>query len=457
MNTVNYIPQVNNLGYTGKLKTSKSNFFKREMQTDEVTLSNKEAKKAAKKENRKKAMKFLLVAQAISFATVAAVSIGRNPAKVAKVLQGTSEVVNPVYSKMQGTLDSLIQKSGGEYKVNYADLLKDITAPKNMTGLQDKLEDVQKLIEKQETPPSKEIQAAIESLKKKSAEFVDTVVEKRLKGADYDTIRNLEETFARENSANADIIGDYIYDIYSKMNYGAEGRNEINELSKAFGWRFNYSEMTGVKKCMMDCPEDIIGKGQTLFHGTQAPKKVYKNGFTPYVSNQLSRAPRELGAGIYVTPDVKVASHFSSIQGNIIPVKLAEDTKIAFVDEQSYKGITSKINEFLLERIPLNDINKMHSEEKNALMEILYQKIFQDSGYDAAYLPKGMQQGLNLFGGDINKVCGRPQSQVVIFNPEKLQITDRGLKDRIFDFKDKLVSMKKTLEYVHDNPLTALF
>ena len=51
------------------------------------------------------------------------------------------------------------------------------------------------------------------------------------------------------------------------------------------------------------------------------------------------------------------------------------------------------------------------------------------------------------FSPDINEVLGRNQSQIVVFSPEKLEIVDRTLKERICDLKDKFSAIIAQLKY----------
>ena len=198
-------------------------------------------------------------------------------------------------------------------------------------------------------------------------------------------------------------------------------------------------------------PQDNI-----FYHGTLNGKKIYKNGFTPFVSRQLGKSPRELGAGIYTAPDIRVAASFSDLIGDIIPIKLQEDAKIALVDENSYSAFMADVGKFITERLGQETFEQLPKETQNAVIECAVRKMFLDLGYDAAYIPKGVRSGGGLLGiifnPDINKVIGTNQKQVVIFSSEKTQIQPRGLKARLGDLKYKFDANKAKLNWAKDHP-----
>lgn len=427
-------------------------------------LSNKESKDVAEfstkkdtKNNKlKKFAKHMLIAQAAAAAVLIAISIGRNPAKAAKVLRGTSNIVQPAYNKGAELLDGLMAKAGN-FETSFDDILQMFKPEKNSTKLADALDDVEALIKKSGAEPDAKIMDAISSLRENLKKFTGEIQESLVKGESvsvYDKTREFEVS----NSKTAGIIKDFLNDFrYDKMDFASrysEEGNAVHELENTFGYKF--SSAIKLKTIVPECPEDVLDITQTFYHGTTNSSKVYKNGFTPYVSNQLTRAPREIGAGVYTTPDKRVASSFAQFAGNIIPVKLDADAKVAFMDENNYRNFTYKIHEFLNERMSRSALDALPKDEKNAMMELLYQKAFKDAGYDAVYVPKGVHTGLNLFGGNINEMCGVNQSQLVIFSPEKLEIVSMGLKERLSDVGTKFKALMQSIKYVQDHPLAGL-
>ncbi len=424
-----------------------------EQKPDTVEFSDKNKKKFT----LKRFVTHMAVFYAAAFALTALVSIGRDPAKAAKVLRGTSEIVNPAYKKGAELMQSLTSKTGPGYKVNFDDILQMFKPEKNSTKLGDALDEVEVLIQKQGLEPDEKVLGAISALRENLQKHTSELQSSFAKGervSVYDKSREFENA----NKNVAGIIEKFLDDFrYDKMDFQARYSDEgkaIDELRKFFG--FGLESAARPKQIIGECPKEILDTSQTLYHGTTAAGKVYKNGFTPYVSNQLSTAPRELGAGIYLTSDEQVAATFCRFKGNIIPIKLDSDTKVAFVDENIHRAYTVKALEFLTERIPKSALDALPADEKNAMIELLYQKAFIEAGFDAAYIPKGVQAGFNLFGGNINEAIGTNQSQIILFAPEKLEITSRGLKERIMDLGAKLKASFNVMKYAKEHPLIML-
>ncbi len=216
---------------------------------------------------------------------------------------------------------------------------------------------------------------------------------------------------------------------------------KLNELLK----NKSISEFFDIdlSKIVEDCPKDLLPKNGIFYHGTKHSSKIYKNGFTPYASNQLHSFAREFGAGVYLTPSEKVAQNFKYFAGKIIPVKVS-DAKIAQVNLENYNEAIRKItSHFTIEQFEdckgfFSVIKKMFLNRKNnnALIETAVRKMFIQSGYDGIYISKGVASGSSAFTEffpDVNKIIGMDQSQLVLFSPEKLEILPRGFKQRLSD------------------------
>ncbi len=200
-----------------------------------------------------------------------------------------------------------------------------------------------------------------------------------------------------------------------------------------------------IKQYIHDCPKELLPKDGIFYHGTKSSSKIYKHGFTPYASNQLSFFAREFGAGVYLTPEEKVAQNFKMVAGKVIPVKV-EDAKIAVIDPKDYDTLANKAAQFMLKRKSTdkketpNMYKFVWSMLKNrktdvAAQEILVQKLFTQLGYDGVYMSKGYTSSIlkDIDMMNINKIIGQDQSQLVLFNPEKLTIQSRSFKDRVLD------------------------
>ena len=372
-------------------------------------------------------------AYAVSAAVGLAVMIGRNPAKAAKVLKGNSNFANEAYKEGEKLAEEILHKKG-DFKTSLDDVLKIFKPSEHKTGLGQDIAEAEKFLKDKNITPDKETSKAFQSLKQNLNRYADNLQEQYAKGAAVDEYK-LQEKFRAKNADNFSVISDFMGKQDSELQY------RFSELGA------NLSLIPNIK----ECPKDILPNDGIFYHGTKHAKQVYKTGFTNYASNQINSFGRELGAGVYVTPDIGVASYFSGLFGNIIPVTMAKDTKIALIPENSYATLSSSISKFLSERAPKKELDKLPKATRNAMRECLTEKVIKAAGYDAAYIPKGVQSGGGIFAGifnpDINKVIGKKQSQLVIFTPEKMEIAPRTLKQRILDVGEKFSALKRTMDW----------
>lgn len=358
------------------------------------------------------------------------IMIGRNPAKMAKVLHGNSTFINKAYEKGNKIADDILNKTG-DYKINLPTVLKIFEKPTYKTGLHADIAETESILAKNKIAQDKNTIRAFKLLKQTLNRHCNTVEQELLKGNKVNE-KKRQELFSRVSKPYLSTINNFL-------------ENNLTN-SKDLQMKFkpsNAAMRSQLKSYISECPQNALPTNGIFYHGTKKANKVYATGFNSYTSNQLSREQRELGAGVYVTPDVRVAAHFSGLNGDIIPIKLTKDSKIALVTEQSHRDLHRRLLPFSNERYPLKEFKKLPVEIQNATKECLIQKVFQKAGYDAAYLPKGVKSdgGLsNLFNTDMNQVIGAKQRQVVIFTPEKLEIAPRTFKERVSDLKEKFDS-----------------
>jgi len=382
---------------------------------------------------------------ALASAATLAVMIGRNPAKAAKVLKGHTNIANDVYKEGQKFADEIINKEGN-FKTTIDDVLKIFKAPEHQTGLHEDISTVEKLMKEQNIVPDEATQKAFKNIKLNLNKRCADVKEQMIAGKEKPDIDS-GKRFYNENSEDFKTIEDFLHKQSSDDLY--------KSASKFSSYEAPYS--IGMRPGVFECPNGVLPNNGVFFHGTRKAGKVYKNGFSPFASNQVETAGRELGAGVYITPDVGVASYFSGMFGDIIPVKLAQGSKVAMVTEGTHKAMFEVLSKFIEERMPAAEFSKLPKGVKNTTNECLMRNIFKKAGYDAAYTPKGYRAGGgllgNLFQADINQVIGRQQSQLAVFSPEKLEIAPRTFKERVCDLKDKFNSLKAMINYSKEHPL----
>ena len=188
-----------------------------------------------------------------------------------------------------------------------------------------------------------------------------------------------------------------------------------------------------IKQYLKDMPEELMPQNNIFFHGSRRSSGIYRHGLSPYSSGQLNLSGREFGAGLYVTPDERVAQNFTYITGKIVPVKI-ENAKLAIADSKVGDAIQNAVGEIFLHlNLDIKDF-VINRKKYNALNEIIARKAFIDAGYDGIYLERAVTSGIfkNVLP-DTNKIFGMEQKQVVLFDTTKAQIMPRNLKERTND------------------------
>ncbi|MBS4760308.1 MAG: hypothetical protein KHX03_06390 [Clostridium sp.] len=253
---------------------------------------------------------------------------------------------------------------------------------------------------------------------------------------------------------------------YLKGNINNYGNSAYKKAEKILEQITNNKKITelieiDLKKLVQDCPKEFLPKDEIFYHGTRHSSKIYRKGFTPFASNQLNVMSREFGAAVYLTPDEKVAQNFKLLAGKIIPVKV-NDAKICCVDQEKYNEVFTKISSLVTdEMLEKSDSTYkffknmiFNRKQTNALVELMIRKFFLQAGYDGIYVPKGIVSGNSLmkeFILDINKVIGVDQSQLVLFNPEKLEIVSRSFKKRVGDvFKGSKAFLNRNVNVIKE-------
>jgi len=202
-----------------------------------------------------------------------------------------------------------------------------------------------------------------------------------------------------------------------------------------------------------DVPTGIISDSRIFYHGTSNSKSLYKEGFSLFKSNQIEKAPRELGEGIYLTPDKNVAAHFAGITGEIMHVK-ANIRKTAMITSKNYDLLIREAQDLLRK----NGINYDGSPFSNASLELMIRKLLISAGYDSIYCSGGLAKGVGAI--NIDRFLGRNQSQLLILNPENAKIISKNFLQRITELllqiKMKGITLKNTIMLAIKDPASLL-
>ena len=133
---------------------------------------------------------------------------------------------------------------------------------------------------------------------------------------------------------------------------------------------------------------------------------------------------RELGQGVYLTPDRKVSSRYAGLFGGIVHTKV-DTQKVAVVNNNQISDISSTLAKNL----------SSDRLSEPATMELVLKELFQRNGYNAAYTKEALGSGLFAQNKLVDALAGGKQSQLVVFNPKDITILEKSLKDRFVNQK----------------------
>lgn len=205
-----------------------------------------------------------------------------------------------------------------------------------------------------------------------------------------------------------------------------------------------------------ELPKGILPENGVYYHGTTKGRKVAKEGLSPFRSKQMDRAPREFGAGVYVTPDKGVASYFARIFGRIIPMK-ADVQRTAFVEEHGFSQLAYETTKLAQDA----GIDVLKADRQNtAIRELIISRLFREAGYDSVYTANGMASG--LFTRSIDDFIGKAQSQLVVFDHKKITLGEKKkltqkISDELLQIKTMVTSTAHTCKTVFNDPFSMLF
>lgn len=293
------------------------------------------------------------------------------------------------------------------------------------TSYFDDLEKIRKAVAKQKAP--KEVQQAVENIQSKAASYVADCEEKALSGQ----VRSAYH-YTDEVKEDYWTIMDYAEQESSRiLSSSSPSLEQVHELNDIMRMGLNLKPQSPFDARIGRLKDGILPQGGILYHGTKQPRTILRSGFTGTKSNQVSKNPREFGAGVYLTPDRKVASHFAGIRGRIMYVT-ADVKNTAAINDAQFDALAREAYS-IAESMGV----KFGTKEGNATMELIVRNLFKKAGYDSAYTSHGMASG--LFAKSSDEWLGKPQAQLVVFDGEKIAST--GEKTITQKIKDELLQI----------------
>jgi hypothetical protein len=173
--------------------------------------------------------------------------------------------------------------------------------------------------------------------------------------------------------------------------------------------------------------DDMLTTGQTFYHGTYNAKSITKNGFSllPKKSQFLCSA-RELGEGVYLSPNRSVASKYAGVSGDILHVGVDLKNVAVVNDEQS-----------------LDLAEELRPLAKGAIItEQILKELFKRNGYNAVYTRNALGNGFFPHGKIVDILCGGKQSQLAVLDTSDIHLIPKTFSER---FSNQCLQIKTFL------------
>jgi len=302
----------------------------------------------------------------------------------------------------------------------------------------DKLKKSKKFYQENGIEIPKDVQEAYNTLEHKAVIFAERMAKAKSLGKEPKNYYKFGEKFKRNNKDAIEKLRTFSteqFDIafakscesLSGLDYDSAAVRKYKELYTKCAENRNIFYFTSedlFNSKISAVSEELIQKGQTFYHGTTHQRAISKNGFSLIPKKtQAAAGPRELGQGVYITPDKRVASFFAKLHGGILPLKV-DTQKVAAVNDMQSRNMLSAIH---------HELGQKSTEPAN--LELIVSELFKRNGYNAAYTRETLGKGAigDLLNNQelVDKVAGGKQSQLAVFDPKDITILDKSLKDRV--------------------------
>ena len=292
-----------------------------------------------------------------------------------------------------------------------------------------------------------DVSESLALLEQKSNIFATRLNRSISRGIEPQYTYNYGEKFANKHSEHMDKVKNFVV----KLEETAKSRWE--QVPRTEGVLKQELGDEWLKLCKIDCDfryldtdnlvnlkigkvsDEVIHSGQTFYHGTGKATAIQKEGFSLLPKpHQAATSSRELGEGVYLTPNRKVASHYAGACGNVMHLDV------------NLKKVAAVNNDQLM---MMNRVIKLYLKESGieitqpAVMEQIIKELFTRNGFNAVYTRNALSTGEGLFGFRqgkiIDAISGGKQSQLVVFNPEDISILNKSFTQRLQNQKDQVV------------------
>lgn len=290
-----------------------------------------------------------------------------------------------------------------------------------------------KFCQEQKITLSPEAEKAYQTLEHKGTVMADRLNDAVSRGKTPKNWLDYGEKFKNNNKQAVEILEKQMKEIESMLNAKCNNYG-TPEWAKKFSL---YSEISSIRSSfrssmgfghdfynpkIAELSKDILHDGQVFYHGTKHQRAIAKNGFnlTPKKS-QATLAARELGEGVYITPDKKVAAHYAGLRGGILPLDVKLN-KVAAINQDQQSNIIVELG--------LNITGGrayIHAEN-----ELLIKELFKRNEFNAAYTREAIGGNILTLQNAkmVDDIIGAKQAQLCIFDTSDIRILEKPFKDR---------------------------
>lgn len=307
------------------------------------------------------------------------------------------------------------------------------------------LDDFKKYCTDQNIKLAPEVEEAYQTIEHKATLMADRLNVAVAKGKSLKNSYDYGKRFFSNNEKSVKILEKQLDDMERQLKKKLENfddpdwsknfsmRCEISSIKNDFQTNFMYGQNFHNPK-IVELAKGILHDGQVFYHGTKHQSSIVKNGFHLMPKkHQAKVGSRELGEGVYLTPDKKVAAHYAGLRGGILhlDVKL---NKVAAVGQDNIDNIMCAF---------VNNINDFQNKINPLKIELLIKELFKRNGFNAAYTKEAIGNVILQDPKLVDAIIGRKQSQLCVFDTSDIKILEKTFKDKA---KNQALQIQNILE-----------
>ena len=285
-----------------------------------------------------------------------------------------------------------------------------------------------------EIPP--QVKEALSFLEKKATHFADTMecnLSRGIEPQNKSYYKEFKKLHAKQFKTVQDYLKTQIETLMKKEDYSNPDLQKLIKLQHQIKLGCNENGFTNFLYSgkISAADKTLFADTPVFYHGTKHPGKIAKEGFKTkpkFLQNLF--ASRELGDGVYLTPDKDVAAFYAGFGGGIVKTTV-NNLKAACVNNQQLHKIVLSIKD------ALGDVN----------MEQAMTELFKRNGYNAVYSDKGLSVG--LFGCPPDAIIGKPQRQLVVFNPKDISVLHQSFAQRAANIKQQVAMSFQKIKNIY--------